>query len=61
MNPSLKIFLTIFCYISAVMGVVTAVLHGSAKPAQTTSAVIAGVLGVLFLFGGMALSRRPRH
>lgn len=37
MNPSLKIFLTIFCYISGVMGVVTAVLHAGDQPAQTTA------------------------
>jgi hypothetical protein len=61
MNPNLKIFLTIFCWISGVMGVVTAVLHASAKPPQTTSAVVAGALGVVFLFAGMALGRRPRH
>ncbi|MGW1771202.1 hypothetical protein [Streptomyces sp. NPDC002104] len=61
MNPSLKIFLTIFCYISGVMGVVTAVLHASDQPAQTTAAVIAGTLGVVFLFAGIALGRRPRH
>ncbi|MEV7418777.1 hypothetical protein [Streptomyces sp. NPDC089919] len=61
MNPNLRIFLTIFCYISAVMGVVTAVINASQKPAATTSAVVAGVLGVVFLFGGMALGRRPHH
>ncbi|MFJ5547865.1 MULTISPECIES: hypothetical protein [unclassified Streptomyces] len=61
MNPNLKIFLTIFCYISGVMGVVTAVLNASDKPAQTTAAVIAGAIGVFFLFAGMALGRRPRH
>ncbi|MFF8861432.1 hypothetical protein SAMN05428944_3488 [Streptomyces sp. 1222.5] len=61
MNPNLKIFVTIFCYISGVMGVVTAVVNASQKPAQTTAAVVAGVLGVVFLFAGMALGRRPRH
>ncbi|WP_164416093.1 hypothetical protein [Streptomyces salinarius] len=61
MNPNLRIFLTIFCYISGVMGIVTAVLNASDKPAQTTTAVIAGAIGVLFLFAGMALGRRPRH
>ncbi|MCM1973519.1 MULTISPECIES: hypothetical protein [Streptomyces] len=61
MNPNLRIFLTIFCYISAVMGVVTAVLNASQKPAETTTAVVSGVIGVVFLFAGMALSRRPRH
>ena len=46
MNPNLKIFITIFCYISAVAGLATAVMDASHKPAQTTGAVIAGVLGV---------------
>ncbi|MGF1432250.1 hypothetical protein [Kitasatospora sp. LaBMicrA B282] len=61
MNPNLKIFITIFCYISAVAGLVTAVMDASQKPADSTSAIVAGVLGVLFLFGGVALSRKPRY
>jgi len=61
MNPSLKIFVTIFCYISGVMGVVTAVLNASQKPAATTTAIVAGAVGVIFLFAGLALSRKPRH
>ncbi|PBC78423.1 hypothetical protein BX265_3190 [Streptomyces sp. TLI_235] len=61
MNPNLKIFITIFCYISAVAGLVTAVMDASHKPSQTTDAVIAGVLGVAFLLGGIAPTRKPRY
>ncbi|MFG2983199.1 hypothetical protein ACGFYQ_18445 [Streptomyces sp. NPDC048258] len=61
MNPKVKIFITIFCYISGVMGIVTAVVNASQKPAETTSAIVAGVLGVAFLFAGLALSRKPHH
>ncbi|ARF79269.1 hypothetical protein ACIG0C_02425 [Kitasatospora aureofaciens] len=61
MHPKVKIFITIFCYISAVAGLVTAVMDASQKPADTTSAVVAGVLGVAFLLGGLALTRKPRY
>ncbi|MCX4959059.1 MULTISPECIES: hypothetical protein [Streptomyces] len=61
MNPNLKIFITIFCYISGVAGLVTAVLDASSKPAQMTSAVVAGAIGVLFLLGGLILTRKPRY
>jgi uncharacterized membrane protein HdeD (DUF308 family) len=61
MNSNLKIFITIFCYISGVMGIVTAVLQGSATPANTTAAVISGVVGAVFLVVGIALSRKPRY
>jgi hypothetical protein len=60
-NTKLKIFITIFCYISGVMGIVNAVLQASATPAAMTSAIIYGVLGVLFLIAGIALSRKPRY
>ncbi|MEU8891899.1 hypothetical protein [Streptomyces sp. NPDC048442] len=60
MNPNIKIFITIFCYISGVMGVVTAVLNASQQPTRTTAAVVAGIIGAAFLFAGIALSRRPR-
>ncbi|WP_037605759.1 hypothetical protein [Streptacidiphilus rugosus] len=61
MNSNLKIFITIFCYISGVAGLVTAVMDAAHKPAQTTSAIVAGVIGVVFLMGGMALTRKPRY
>lgn len=61
MNQNLKIFITIFCYISGVMGIISAVMAASAKPAQSTTAVVAGVLGVGFLLAGLALTRKPRY
>ncbi|MGC5010922.1 hypothetical protein ACLQ2R_09180 [Streptosporangium sp. DT93] len=61
MNTNVKIFITIFCYISGLMGVVTAVMQASATPANSTAALIAGVVGALFLVAGVALSRRPRY
>jgi uncharacterized membrane protein HdeD (DUF308 family) len=61
MNQYIKIFITIFCYISGVMGIVTAVLSAKQEPAQTTTTLIAGVVGAVFLFVGLLLSRRPRH
>ncbi|MBP2052924.1 nitrate reductase gamma subunit [Streptomyces griseochromogenes] len=57
----MKIFITIFCYISAVAGLLTSVMDASHKPADTTSAIVAGVLGVAFLLGGIALTRKPRY
>lgn len=61
MNANLKIFVTIFCYISGVAGLVTAVTDAAGKPAQTTPAIIAGVIGVAFLLVGLALTRKPRY
>ncbi|MDI2130066.1 hypothetical protein [Yinghuangia seranimata] len=61
MNPSLKIFITIFCFISGVAGLVTAVLKAADKPAETTAAIISGIVGVVFLAGGFALTRKPRY
>ncbi|MFS1298390.1 hypothetical protein [Streptosporangium longisporum] len=61
MSTNVKIFITIFCYISGVMGVVTAVMQASTTPANSTGALIAGVIGALFLVAGVALSRRPRY
>jgi uncharacterized membrane protein HdeD (DUF308 family) len=61
LNPNLKIFITIFCYISGVAGLVTAVMDASHQPAQTTSAIIAGVIGVVFLLAGTVLTRKPQY
>jgi phosphate/sulfate permease len=60
-NVKLKIFITIFCYISAAAGLITVVTSVTHKPAQSTSAIIAGVLGVAFLLAGLALTRKPRY
>ncbi|MEV6791474.1 hypothetical protein AB0M87_05610 [Streptomyces sp. NPDC051320] len=61
MNPNLKIFITIFCYISGVVGLFSAVTASIHKPAESTTAIVAGVLGVMFLLAGVALTRKPRY
>jgi hypothetical protein len=61
MNRSLKIFVSIFCYISAVVGLGLAAVNASLKPAATTPAAVFGVLGVLFLLAGFMLTRVPRR
>ena len=61
MNIKLKIFITIFCYISGAVGLVLTVTAVSHKPAQSATAIIAGALGVVFLLAGLALTRKPRY
>ena len=61
MNRSLKTFLSIFCYISAVVGIVLAAVNASEKPAETSLAVGFGVAGVVFLGAGFLLTRKPRY
>ncbi|MER6826973.1 hypothetical protein ABT352_13395 [Streptosporangium sp. NPDC000563] len=61
MSTNVKIFITIFCYISGVMGLVTAVFQASSTPANTPGAIGAGVIGGIFLVAGIALSRKPRY
>ncbi len=61
MNVKLKIFITIFCYISGVVGLFTTVTAMSHKPSESTTAVIAGILGIAFLLAGVALTRKPRY
>jgi hypothetical protein len=61
MNRSLKIFVSIFCYISAVVGLGLAVVNASLQPAATTAAAIFGALGVVFLSVGFMLTRVPRR
>ncbi|GAA0821586.1 hypothetical protein ACFQVD_41645 [Streptosporangium amethystogenes subsp. fukuiense] len=61
MSTNVKIFITIFCYISAVMGLVTAVMQASTTPPNTPGAIGSGVVGGIFLIAGVALSRKPRY
>jgi hypothetical protein len=61
MTPFWKIFVAIFCYISGIVGVGLAVVNASEKPPATTWAIVYGALGVVFLAGGITLSRRPRY
>jgi hypothetical protein len=60
-HPIVRIFLSIACYISAVVGLGLAVLNASEKPPATTQAVVFGVAGVLFGIFGILLTRKPRY
>ncbi|MEV4459431.1 hypothetical protein ACWEQG_17530 [Microbispora sp. NPDC004025] len=61
MSPFWKIFLAIFCYISALVGLGLAVANASVKPPATTHAFVYGGLGVVFLIVAIAMSRKPRY
>jgi len=61
MKPFWKIFFGIFCFISALVGVVFAVISETQKPAATSYAVLFGAMGVAFILGGMALFHKPRY
>lgn len=61
MNPTLKIFISIFFFLGGIVGLVLAVLNASQKPASTTAAIIYGVAGVLFLIAGFLLTRKRRY
>jgi hypothetical protein len=61
MSPFWRIFVAIFCYISAAVGLGLAVINASQKPAATTLALAYGIGGVVFLVGGVALTRKPRY
>jgi hypothetical protein len=61
MSPFWKIFVGIFCYISAVVGIGLAALNASEKPPATTHALVFGIAGVIFLVGGVAMTRKPRY
>jgi hypothetical protein len=60
-NVKLRIFITIFCYISAAVGLFTTVTAMSHKPSQSDTAIVAGVLAIAFLLAGLALTRKPRY
>jgi len=59
MNPHVKSFVRISCYIGAVICLALTVINASAKPAATTYALMTGVIAVVFLIGGIVVSRRP--
>ncbi|HEY3629509.1 MAG TPA: hypothetical protein VGL21_01365 [Jatrophihabitantaceae bacterium] len=61
LNPFWRIFVAVFCYISAAVGLGLAVLNASEKPAATTLAFAYGIGGVIFLAGGIVLTRKPRY
>jgi hypothetical protein len=60
-SPNRKIFIAIFCYISALVGGGLALLNARQQPAQTTAAAVFAVAAALFLTGALLLSRRPRY
>jgi hypothetical protein len=61
MSPFWKIFVAIFCYISALVGIGLAAINAMNQPPSTTAAAAYGAGGALFLVGGIALTRRPRY
>lgn len=61
MSPFWRIFVAIFCYISAAVGLGLAIMNASQKPAATTLALVFGIVGAVFLVGGIALTRKPRY
>jgi hypothetical protein len=61
MSPFWKIFISIFCYVGAAVGLVLAVLNASQQPASTFAATVFGAAGVVLLLGGIGMSRRMRH
>ncbi len=61
MKPAWKIFIAIFCYITGVVGIALAVINASQQPPATAVATTFGVLGVVFLIGGFAMTRKPRY
>jgi hypothetical protein len=60
-RPFWKVFISIFCYIAAVIGIGLAVLNASIKPPATVVAAICGGAGAVLLAVGIALTRKPRY
>jgi hypothetical protein len=61
MRPFWRTFLSIFCYVAAVIGLGLMVLNASASPPATQTAVICGVAGAALLAAGIVLTRKPRY
>ena len=61
MSPFWKIFVAIFCYISAVVGIGLAAINAAQQPPSTTAAAAYGAGGAVFLVAAIALTRRPRY
>jgi hypothetical protein len=59
MNPHVKSFVRISCYIGAVICLALTVINASAKPAATTYALVTGAMAVACVVGGIVVSRRP--
>jgi hypothetical protein len=61
MKPFWKIFLGIFFYVTAVVGLVLAVISASAKPVATSEAMVTGAIAAVCLIAGIVVSRKPRY
>ncbi|GAA1770030.1 MAG TPA: hypothetical protein PKH97_01095 [Tetrasphaera sp.] len=61
MNPNLKTFLAIFCFIWGVVGIVLAVANLQSTPADSTKAVLFGAVGMVGFVSGWLLMRRPAY
>jgi hypothetical protein len=61
MRPFWRVFLSIFCYVAAAIGVGLAVLNASTTPPATILAAIFGGAGVVLLAAGVVLTRKPRY
>lgn len=61
MNPNLKTFLAIACFIWGVVGSVLAVVNLRTEPADTNGALMFAVIGTLGFVIGWLLTRRPRY
>lgn len=61
MRPFWRVFVSIFCYVAAVIGIGLAVLNASAKPPATAVAAIFGGAGAVLLAAGIILTRKPRY
>jgi hypothetical protein len=60
-GPSLKIFVAIFCYISAVVGIGAGAIDAMNQPPATLAAAVLGGGGAIFLVAAIALTRRRRY
>jgi hypothetical protein len=56
-----KIFISIFCYIAAVSGLVLGLINASQKPPVTSWAIAFCSFGVFFGICGVYLTRRPHY
>ncbi len=61
MSPRVRIFISIFCYVTAVCGLVLAVANASQRPPATATAILFGTIGALAGLCGVYLTRRPRY
>ena len=61
MNPNVKTFIAIFCFIWGVVGAVLSVTNLAQRPMEVAGGVVFGVIGLIGFIGGWLLLRRPRY